>query len=328
MMKRFGIAPIASTVVAALALASTLAIAAAPAAGAATSADDAGRSLAWVESAPVLAIGSSGPAVSEWQDAMNRWLEVAAPADAYRLRVDGVYGSMTDAVTRSFQAAQGLPVDGLVGPVTRAGYLSAPELVDAGAGPAANVPVLAPGASGESVVMWQHALNVWLEASRAVGEPLVTDGEFGPATEAATLAFQSSQGVTVDGLVGPETWAALLSAPSLVNAAPTPRNASTPTPTNPAAGICAHSETAIVDVTLLTDVASPRCVDLTGELRWLRIRNDGPATHVSLGSLALDLAPGETVTTELPVRAYVDLGAHVLVVSRYGDTGPDIWVRS
>lgn len=42
-----------------------------------------------------------------------------------------------------------------------------------------------------------------------VGTP---DSVFGPATESAARAFQSSRGLVVDGVIGPRTWTALLSA--------------------------------------------------------------------------------------------------------------------
>jgi peptidoglycan hydrolase-like protein with peptidoglycan-binding domain len=39
---------------------------------------------------------------------------------------------------------------------------------------------------------------------------LAVDGIFGPATEAAVKAFQTSKGMTADGIVAPQTWSALI----------------------------------------------------------------------------------------------------------------------
>ena len=41
-------------------------------------------------------------------------------------------------------------------------------------------------------------------------DPKGIDGQFGPNTKAATQAFQTAEGLTADGIVGPQTWTALV----------------------------------------------------------------------------------------------------------------------
>lgn len=297
-----------------------------------------GLTMDWADNSPVLGIGSSGPAVVEWQEAMNSWLDVVAPNDSFRLAVDGNYERLTDSVTRRFQFAQGIPVDGLVGPVTRSAYLSASRLIAAGDSPAAHSPVLAPGDRGPDVRAWQEALDRWIAASDPSASLLSVDGIYGPATAAAVRRFQAAQGVTVDGLVGPETRAALASAPALVNAAPTPppaRSTSSATPTTPtdtgatgapAAGICPADTSSKVDVVLHPDVPEPRCVRVTA-LQWLRIVNDGAATHVTFGTWNVDLAAGATATSPLPIGTYAQSGTVTIQVGRFGGSGPQVVIR-
>ena len=38
---------------------------------------------------------------------------------------------------------------------------------------------------------------------------VAVDGDFGPGTEVAVTRFQSEDKLTADGIVGPQTWAAL-----------------------------------------------------------------------------------------------------------------------
>ncbi len=45
---------------------------------------------------------------------------------------------------------------------------------------------------------------------RARNHPVAVDGIFGPNTEAAVKAFQQSNGLAADGIVGPQTWPKLV----------------------------------------------------------------------------------------------------------------------
>ncbi len=69
--------------------------------------------------ARILGRGDIGPAVAEWQDRLNDWLQVARTEQG-RLAVDGIFGPLTEAATMDFQDERGITVDGLVGPETRA----------------------------------------------------------------------------------------------------------------------------------------------------------------------------------------------------------------
>jgi peptidoglycan hydrolase-like protein with peptidoglycan-binding domain len=277
--------------------------------------------------APLLAIGSTGPAVAAWQAEMNTWLDVTSPTSSFRLEIDGVYGRLTDSMTRRFQFAQDLPVDGLVGPATRAAFLSAPALIEAGRSPVVHEPFVGLGDRGDAVATWQTGLNRWLTATGSL-EPLTVDGIFGPATLAATQTFQVTQGITVDRLAGPETLAALASAPALVNVVPNaPPGLPTPSPAEqPAAGVCSSNDAPIAELVLGPDAPMPRCLSMSGD-QWLRIANDGGPTTVTLGTWSIDLERGAASTSPLPVGAYVDRGAHGVAVTRYAGSGPDLVVR-
>jgi peptidoglycan hydrolase-like protein with peptidoglycan-binding domain len=74
--------------------------------------------------------------------------------------------------------------------------------------PAATPPTVSQGDAGPWVSHLQLRLLVHDPAAG-----LAVDGQFGPATLTAVTAFQRSLGLVPDGIVGPNTWAALLNAP-------------------------------------------------------------------------------------------------------------------
>ena len=64
------------------------------------------------------------------------------------------------------------------------------------------------GATGAGVLKAQGCLN-----RHSANPAVVVDGAFGPATTTAVKSFQTRRTLTVDGTVGPLTWAALNAAP-------------------------------------------------------------------------------------------------------------------
>lgn len=80
--------------------------------------------------------------------------------------------------------------------------LAAIDAIGIGIQQQAATPVLRRGSWGDAVGELQGLL-------RARGYMLAVDNEFGPATELAVTLFQEKSGLTIDGIVGEETWTAL-----------------------------------------------------------------------------------------------------------------------
>lgn len=157
-----------------------------------------------LSSTGLLRAGARGADVRELQAQLN--------ARGAELDVDGVFGRRTENAVRAFQREQGLRIDGLVGPNTRAAFARtagegpAPESAAGPRAPAAspaNRPVLLRGHEGPEVEALQRQLN------ELTGAGLAVDGDFGPRTRAAVEDFQMRAGIQVDGEVGPQTYRAL-----------------------------------------------------------------------------------------------------------------------
>jgi peptidoglycan hydrolase-like protein with peptidoglycan-binding domain len=104
----------------------------------------------------------------------------------YTLSYDGDFGAGTKAVVQSFQRAKGLGADGIVGPSTWEKLVWTVRHNDN------NIVV---NALQRELVKHGHSVTI--------------DGSFGAGTLAAVKSFQSSKGLGPDGVVGPNTWAAL-----------------------------------------------------------------------------------------------------------------------
>ena len=140
---------------------------------------------------PTISFGSTGDDVKDLQKVLN-----ATVAD---LTVDGVFGKQTQEAVMAFQKQHGLIVDGVVGPKTWAIV----DTIETDENDINVRPNLRRGSTGEDVKYLQNRLN-------AIGfGSLVVDGIFGAATEEAVKKFQGNYGLTVDGIVGPQTWAKL-----------------------------------------------------------------------------------------------------------------------
>jgi len=100
----------------------------------------------------------------------------------YSLTVDGYFGSGTESAVKSFQSSKSLGADGIVGKNTWE----------------ALAVTVKQGSQGDAVRAVQTKLGI------------TVDGIFGTGTKAAVAEFQDSKGLVPDGVVGPNTWAALV----------------------------------------------------------------------------------------------------------------------
>jgi peptidoglycan hydrolase-like protein with peptidoglycan-binding domain len=135
---------------------------------------------------------------------------------------DGVYGPATSAAVAAYQqnVLRFSPndSDGIWGPMTEEANnnlfaflanVPAVPAVDPGNEflavlDAARNTILQEGSTGNYVVIAQTLLN-------SKGYRLVSDGIFGPASSGATHHFQSDHNLSSDGIIGPDTWTALVS---------------------------------------------------------------------------------------------------------------------
>ena len=165
-----------------------------------------------VNSSETLQYGSEGAAVTTLQKRLQELGYLAGSAD-------GKFGVETQAAVIAFQQNNNLTADGKAGTATQSklysgtGNRASGNAVkisgnnvggrDASGIASTGYETLEFGSEGEAVRKLQNRLD-------ALGyKPGYTDGKYGATTEAAVMAFQANNNLTVDGKAGPATQRAL-----------------------------------------------------------------------------------------------------------------------
>ncbi len=142
---------------------------------------------------PTIRQGSTGGFVTALQILLNEY--------GYNLSTDGIFGGNTYRAVLDFQKNNGLTQDGIVGPNTWTALLNL--------NPTSKI--LRRGDRSSAVLYLQKLLLSFLYPITML------DGIFGAETERAVRAFQTENGLTADGIVGPNTWRALLNSTGRAN---------------------------------------------------------------------------------------------------------------
>lgn len=170
-------------------------------------------------------------------------MQTRLAAAGFEVDADGDFGDKTKAAIIEFQKAHGLKPDGVVGKDTAAALEAAGGAKEPATGGGSTAPATAPAATPAAPAAtptapaatpapatakpdpWAAAIAGGRTLERgakggevtelqkrlaAAGHDLSNDGDFGPKTRAAVMAFQRANGLRADGIVGPKTVALLM----------------------------------------------------------------------------------------------------------------------
>lgn len=147
-----------------------------------------------------LELGLSGPEVTDVQERLQK-------LGYFKANVTGYFGPLTKEAIIQFQKDKGLTANGVVDSETEAALRDRkkplPIPIPIAVAQSSEDNLLEQGGRGQAV----QALQENLKASGFYSGPL--NGVFDEKTAAAVMAFQKAKGLTVDGIVGPQTRAKL-----------------------------------------------------------------------------------------------------------------------
>ncbi|HAH92997.1 MAG TPA: peptidoglycan-binding protein, partial [Dielma fastidiosa] len=152
--------------------------------------------------------GASGTSVQQIQQALNI---VGQEYTGIPVLVeDGVFGAETERAVRRFQELFNLDVDGIVGVNTWNKLFEVSKAIQQGSRPSPTFPtfpgtLLQSGSRGTDVRLIQERLNFIAMYYKNI-PTIVADGIYGPLTTNSVRAFQTMLGLSVDGIVGLQTW--------------------------------------------------------------------------------------------------------------------------
>ncbi|KMM36966.1 peptidoglycan-binding protein [Guptibacillus hwajinpoensis] len=136
-------------------------------------------------------------------------------------RATGYFGTVTEDGVRDFQRSAGISVDGVVGPQTVSALTGSKSSSSKSSSYSSNSGTVRYGDRGQTVKNLQSQLKSKGYYSYSV------DGVFGSITKQAVRNFQSANGLSVDGVAGPNTFGALSGAASASKSSSSVKSAST-----------------------------------------------------------------------------------------------------
>lgn len=178
-----------------------------------------GKKYREVKYGQMLRLYTKGAPVKEWQQ----------KALGYKgKKADGYFGPDTERDTKALQRRFGVTADGIVGPTTwplRNKVTSKPAAKPAAKKTTTTAPAFPlkkgyyfgpKSGPNRSVSGYYHSrehLRRWQKQMKKRGWRIDTDGLYGTQTQRVARAFQKEKGLSRDGLIGAETWAAAWESP-------------------------------------------------------------------------------------------------------------------